>query len=1013
MYYRNKPRKTERGWMTFGLLVFFIVLILLLVALSVDGKDLMITEIMASNRVVLQDEDGDYPDWIEIHNPKSRAINLEGYWLSNDPDEPMQWMFPGIVIEPGEHLVVFASGKNRSSPDRENLHTDFRINRSGDAVVFGHIDGRILDEIVFEEKIPSNISFGRPQPYGDEWAYFLDATPGEPNEKEPYEDVFNLPGAQDHPVYINEFLVRNYTSIMDEDSELHEWIELYNSGDANINLEGYWLSDKESNPFKWRFPGVTIGPGEYLIIFASGKNIDDPDNPFLHVNFGLNDRDDELVFKTPDGKTIDLIPIRAQHDDISYGRDPGDPDSWLFFPRPTPGEVNKTMGYEELAAYPAVEEGTLIISEVMAENLTTIADEDGDYPDWIELHNQGTEPVNLEGFGLSDDEDDLFRWVLPSVEINPGDYLLVFASRKDRRDPENDYLHTNYQIQATGETISLTHPTGLVLDSLHSGKLLPDLSVGHCPGGSGNRTFFKKASPGAPNEGEVFSGFGAITRVSSQGGFFDNPVTVELFTDSPDAEIRYTLNGREPAAHLSRYNGQIFITEDTRLQTPSYEEGKLYSGPIEITETTVLRARVFEEGKLPGPTVNRTFFIGDDHHLPVISIMGDPDDFFDPVRGIYMKGRGGASYFPYRGANFWQNIEIPVHMEFFEPGGEAGFSFDLGLRIAGQYSRAEPQKSFNLFARNIYGYNEFTYPFFPDFYPEKPLSNKGLTLRTSGQDWQFSKIRDIFMTSLLDLEHYDYQAYRQTVLYINGQYWGIYNLRERINNHYLHYNHGVDPDRVDLLQGNGWVRTGSNDHYRDMLDFVRSNDLSNPDSYNHVAAMMDIDNYIDYWIAQIYFAQTDLANIRFWREQNEDGKWRWITFDLDWGFWEGNHANNTLAYATLPGGTGPWRNLNTDLINGLLRNSDFRERFIERSAFHLNNTFKTERVIEKIDELASNIEPEMPRHLDRWGGSMDRWHRQVEVLRNFAELRQEHVLNHLKSYFNLSEEEMFIFDEWN
>ena len=1013
MHFRNQPRKKERGWMALGLLTFFVVLIVLLVALSVDSKDLMITEIMASNRFVLQDEDGDYPDWIEIHNPTRRTINLEGYWLSDDPDQPLQWPFPPRDLEPGEYLIVFASGKDRSELESENLHTDFRINRSGDAVVLGHIDGRLFDEIIFEDKIPSNISFGRTKPYGEDWAYFLDATPGAPNESDPYEQVLDFPAVENYPVYINEILVQNRTSIMDEDSELHEWIELYNSGSETINLDGYWLSDKESNPFKWRFPGVVIEPEEYLVLFASGKDRDDPGSLFLHTNFGLNDRDDELVFKTPDGKTIDLVPIRDQHDDISFGRDPDNRNSWLYFPRPTPGEANNTMGYEELTAYPPVEDGALVINEVMAENLTTIADEDGDYPDWIELHNLGSKPVNLEGFGLSDDEDDLFRWVLPAVDLHPGEHLLLFASRKDRRDPENGYLHTNYQIQTTGETISLTHPSGLVLDSLHSGKLLPDVSVGRCPGGSGVRSFFMEATPGEPNEGEAFTGYAAKPRVSVQSGFYEGPITVELDVDSPGAEIRYNLNGREPAAHFSRYNGSIYITDDTRLQTPSYEEGELYNGPLEITGTTVLRARVFEEGKLPGPTINRTFIIDEEQHLPVISIMGDPDDFFDPVRGIYMKGRNAVHYYPYRGANFWDNIELPIHMEFLEPDGTTGLSLDLGLRIAGQFSRAEPQKSFNLFARNIYGYNEFSYPFFPGFYPEKPLTNKALTLRTSGQDWKYSKIRDIFMTSLLDLEYYDYQAYRQAVLYINGQYWGIYNLRERINNHFIYYNHGVDPDRVDLLQGNGWVRTGSDQHYREMLAFVRSNDLSDPDNYAHMATMMDIDNYIDYWVAQIYFAQTDMANIRFWREQSDDGKWRWITFDLDWGFWEGNHVNNTLSYATLPGGTGPWRNLNTDLINGLMRNPDFRNRFVERSAYHLNNTFKTERVLNRIDELASNIEPEMPRHLERWGGSMANWQRQINVLRTFAELRQGHVLNHIKNYFNLSDEEMAIFDEWN
>lgn len=1016
MHVINKPGKRQRFYLTLILIFVFCIIFILLIFLDAQDSHLVINEFMASNRFVLADEDGDYPDWIELYNPTNSPVELKYYWLSNDQSEPLQWMFPEIVIEPGEYLLIFASGKDRRNPDGEYLHTNFRISRSGDTLILGHIDGEIIDEIVFEEKIPTNVSYGRINPRRDEWAFFLDANPGAVNNTRAYEQVLDMPRLEaDFPVYINEFLVRNRTSLFDEDGDLYEWIEFYNSGDQAVNLEGYWLSDKANNPYKWRFPEVVIEPDQYLVVFASGKNRRDPDGQYLHTTYGLNDRDDELTFKTPEGKVIEVIPVRDQFTDVSYGRDPENINHWLYFPNPTPGEVNHTMGYKTLVGLPPVEEGVLHIKEVMAENLTTIADEDGDFSDWIEIYNSGNQAINLKGFGLSDDQDNPFRWIFPDVSIAPGEYLLVFASRKDRRDPDHGYLHTNYRIQATGETVLLTHPTGQVLDQLHTGKLLPDISIGRLPGSSiAGRYLFSNPTPGQPNDpASAYEGYAAAPRVNPHDSFFDGPVTVTLEASSPDAEIRYTLDGSEPSSEFSRFSGLLWITDSTRLRTPAYREGKLYTGPIEITETTVLRARVYEAGKMPSPTVSRTFYIQTEHELPVMSVMVDPDDLFDPIRGIFMRGTGGSDVFPFKGANFWQSIELPAHFEFYETDGTLGFEFDLGFRIAGQYSRAEPQKSFNLFARNIYGYNEFKYPFFPDFYPEKPLANKAITLRTSGQDWRYTKIRDIFMTSLLKDTGLDYQAHRQAVLYINGEYWGIYSIRERINEHFLHYNHGVDPDRVDLLQGNGWVRSGSNTDYFDMLNYARRNNLADPEHYAHMKTRMDVTNYIDYWVAQIYFAHLDSANIRFWREQSPEGKWRWITFDLDWAFWSTNYTHNTIRFVTNPVGTGYARALNTDLINNLLDNPDFRDKFIERLAYHLNHTFETSKVLDCINHLAGNIESEMPRHLERWGGTMEYWNNQVDILRTFAENRHRYLLPHIKDYFNLSNQEMKIFDAWS
>jgi hypothetical protein len=390
-----------------------------------------------------------------------------------------------------------------------------------------------------------------------------------------------------------------------------------------------------------------------------------------------------------------------------------------------------------------------------------------------------------------------------------------------------------------------------------------------------------------------------------------------------------------------------------------------------------------------------------------VSILMDPKDLWDPRDGMYVMGYNAQSEFPHVGANFWKDMEKAIHMQVFEPRGKLGISLDGGIQIGGQYSRAMPQKTFNVFARKRYGSDVMEYPFFPG----KTLSTqKAITLRTSGQDAAMSKIRDAMMTRLIADTGLDYQAYRPCVVFLNGEYWGLYNIRERINKFFIAYNHGVDPEKVDLLQGNTMVREGNADHYVAMRSFVASNDMSRMDNYEHVKTLMDVENFMDYWIAEIYFANTDSANIRFWRERTEGARWRWIVYDTDWGFFDVDH--NSLAYVTNPEGTGIGKHLSTVLLVNLLKNDEFREEFIRRLAYHLNVTFAPERVVGIIDEMAAAIEPEMPAHRQRWGGTMSGWRNHIQRLRTFAEKRPAIVTGHIQRKFNLTHQEMEMFDAW-
>jgi hypothetical protein len=476
---------------------------------------------------------------------------------------------------------------------------------------------------------------------------------------------------------------------------------------------------------------------------------------------------------------------------------------------------------------------------------------------------------------------------------------------------------------------------------------------------------------------------------SETGGLFDSEITVSISTEG-DSEgvIRYTTDGSAPD-----------------------ETSTAYSNPIEIAKNTVIRAKFFAEGIEESDEVTHTYLIGVDTTLPIVSISTDPANLFDREIGIYVPGiyYNPDAPNPHHTGNFAQSgaeWERPINLEFFEKDGERVLSQGAGIRMHGGASRTVDRKSFRLYARSDYGENRFRYPFFED---DTRSEYNRLLLRNSGNDWNNTLFRDAMLQELIKDFDLETQLYRPTTLYVNGEYWGIYNLRERYDSHYYEIKHGVDPQNLDFLERDATVIEGTNDDYVALLAYMRENDLSQPDVYEHVANQIDVNNFIDYQIAQIFVRNTDWPgnNNRYWRER-PDGKWRWSVYDLDFAFdlpgAIGTVAHHTLAFATEPGGTS-WPNpdYSTFLLRTLLENDSFRETFISRFAHYLNTNFESDHVIQTIDNMAAVIAPEMPSHIDRWGAPVDveKWNEEVDTMRSFAKERPDFVQAHLLSYFDL------------
>jgi hypothetical protein len=474
---------------------------------------------------------------------------------------------------------------------------------------------------------------------------------------------------------------------------------------------------------------------------------------------------------------------------------------------------------------------------------------------------------------------------------------------------------------------------------------------------------------------------GQQVRFSLEGGWYDAAVTLRLESDG--ATIYYTLQGETPRPGSA-----------------------LYRGPLMLNSTTVVRAVACADGQC-GREVSHTFFIHEPAStFPVVSVAIPPAMLFGEEGGLWREGPGvDRSHWKRPGANYWSKREVLAHVEMFEPDGQKVFGGNIGFRVFGGMSRTLPQKSFSLTARRQYGQKRIRHRVFG---MDQPDRFKSLVFRNGGSDWGKAHFRDAFMLSLVEDWDIETQDHRPAHVYINGRYWGIYNIREKINRFFVEGLTGADRDHIDLLEHNGHPKKGSAAHYKRMLDYIERHDLAVDSHFAVVAGMMDVDNFMHYQIAQIYFDNRDAGgNIRFWRPRTADGRWRWILYDVDQGYglhYDDAYRFNSLAFHTEARGpqwpNPPW---STFLLRNLLRNEGFRRAFITAFYDALHDVFEPERVAQRIDAFVRCYEPEMPRQLERWRIRPSTWEEHTERLYTFARYRPFYMRGHLAAYFDVGQ----------
>ncbi len=611
----------------------------------------------------------------------------------------------------------------------------------------------------------------------------------------------------------------------------------------------------------------------------------------------------------------------------------------------------------------------IVINELQASNLLTAVDEDYHaFSDWVELTNTGNAAVDLSGFFVTDDLADPQKWEIPqNTVLEPGDYLLIWCDDQDTSMLE---LHASFRLSAGGEEFGIYDPSLNLVDSVVFPEQWTDISYGRYPNGTTGWYYFPEPTPAMPNTTTAYS---SGTRapdvvISLAGGFYSSPVSVAVSSDGAD-EVRYTLDGSIPD-----------------LGSPLYQES------FSLDSTVVLQARAFVEGLLPGPVASATYFVGEQTELPVAAMTLPPEYLTDPEVGIYVD----------EDINQRRDWERAAHIDYYDSEHQLAFSVETNIRLFGNSAIYYPQKSLAVFPDQA-----IEYPLFPS---RQGTEYQSFLLRSSSDDWPYTMMRDALMQSLVqDRVSLDVQAYEPAVLFINGRYFGIHNIREKLNEDYLETYHNVDRDDLDMIfidmrDTTIDVLNGSVTDLEVMLDFIEGHDLSDDANYETLQQMMDVVNYADYLVGNLFFTNTSWHhNVKIWKDRAGDDRWQWLFYDLDRGM--------GLYYLNLYNVV---RDLDTtDLFFPHLSESvQFRNLLLNRMSLAMNTFLGKDRVIHVIDSLKDRIAGEIPQHSLRWKDECDafghcgiqsygHWLADVEGLVAYTEAAYDKVRNDLGEYYGL------------
>ena len=699
------------------------------------------------------------------------------------------------------------------------------------------------------------------------------------------------------------------------------------------------------------------------------------------------------------------------------------------------------------------------LNEIVSSNQTIIADYYGEYGDWIELYNGYNYDFDLTNFFLTDDIEELHQWQFPSISIPANGFLLIWADNNDEVDPSGT-LHTNFKI-GSEETITLSSPDTLIVDSITLPALQSDYSFGRSSELSTDWYYFPQPTPNQTNAGG-YAGFLATPVASQSAGFYPTPFDLTFTNITDGAVLYYTLDGSEPviaAPNTYVYTPNELITIEDRSNEPNIlseirttvdnedehwtDQWITPSGLVK--KATTIRCKVMKPNHLDSEELYLTYFVGNEFEtsyagIPVVSLITNPQGYFDDYEGIYVPGRdgNGNQITVSTDAHYQENWERDTFLQLWEADRNEGFTTKCLSEIHGSASARLMRKGLRMGFKGAY--NDLNYSLFDSDISE---TYNSILLRASGQDAQHTLFRDGVGQLIFERQGLGTSPFKPAILFINGEYWGIHNFRERSDEEYAERLYGVDIDEMDFLENSGSAnpeeRVGTRTQYSSILNYVKNNDINISENYQDISEMIDIQNYINYYIAEIFVANSDWPsyNVRMWRHKTElsnpgvyfnpdsinpyeDGRFRWMIYDLDQALGRfHNYNSNTLQSAGI---VGSWNDnfflLFRKLIgatdangnpvidsNGLYSNGseEFRQEFINTFCDALNTYLLPERTTELVTSTQNIYSPFMAEHIERWGFPADvsTWNSYVSGVNDFLNNRPAVLRTQLANKFNL------------
>ncbi|MEO8085850.1 MAG: CotH kinase family protein [Bacteroidota bacterium] len=818
-------------------------------------------------------------------------------------------------------------------------------------------------------------------------------------------------------VVINEVQTSNLKTITDEYGSNDDWVELYNTSAVPFDLTGYELSDNYGESDKFIFPSYTIGANEHLVVFASGFNYTSIGG---HWETAVNGSD-SWKYRANTSAPTDTNWRNLSFNSAAWsngiggiGYGDGDDNTTIstcislymlktFAVSDTTKIVNAILNIDFDDAFVAYLNGV----EIARANIGAA----GVRPAWDLVANGGHEAVMYQG--MNPDSFILNMNTVRSAMINGTNVLAVEIHNLTANNVDmsaipflsfkmidattmfgpvpawfsfgnvTDHFHADFKLSKSGESIYLTDPFDLLVDSVMVPAMELDDAYQRNPDGSAQWCFTDVPTPGTTNAtGACKSGYATIPLFNLQSGFYPNTQSLVLSTTFPGGVIHYTTNGNTPDG-----------------------TSPIYSSPISISTTKSIRASVFAINVLPSAVITNTYFINFDCKLPVYVLTTDSANLWDYNTGIYVEGPNAEAGSPHFGANYWMDWEKPTSLEYFDKDKNRAFRFTAGLKITGGWSRQANQKPLEISMGDRYGLGQLNYPLLN----EKPWVDKfnDFVLHTAGNDRGVAHMRDAVMERLLVPTHVDHISFEPCLLFMNGAQWGVYYTRENDDHHFIEENYGIDKDDIDLLKESYFVpnamevKKGSDSAFFAMYDYAMNTSPSNVNYFATMNSMMDIENMVDYFSAETFYPNGDWMgggnnNLKLWRQRSTNGRFRYLSYDFDFGYGLNDPLNSDVLGDALAANP---HNFQSDIFARLIQNPQYKNYFINRYADLINTIWLPSNVTTIANAFKESMRHDMHFEFENgWaGGDTNAWKANITSMINFATQRPSYARNIIQS----------------